>query len=95
MNKSERSMKIGQYFVDKEIISQDQLNEALSLQKDNKGVVIGEVLVTIGAMTKEDLIMAMEMYIMETNAEPSHVDEWLDQDEIDYLLDKIDKYPQV
>jgi len=31
----------------------------------------------------------MEMYLMTTNNQPRHVDEWLDQDEIDMLLEKM------
>ncbi len=29
--------------------------------------LIGEILVTLGVLSKEDLIMAMEMYLMTTN----------------------------
>jgi preprotein translocase YajC subunit len=34
---------------------------ALELQKDNKERLIGEILVTQGSMTKEDLVMALEI----------------------------------
>jgi len=65
------------------------LQEALELQHDNPERLIGEILVTLGVLTKEELIMALEMYMMTTDAVPDHVDEWLDQDEIDLLMDKI------
>jgi hypothetical protein len=82
-------LRVGEFLVESGIISEKQLDEALSLQKDNKERLIGEILVTLGVLSKEDLIMAMEMYLMTTNNQPRHVDEWLDQDEIDMLLDKM------
>jgi len=35
--------------------------------------------------------MALEMYLMTTDTVPSHVDEWLDQEEIDFIINKIKK----
>ena len=84
-------IKVGEFLVESGIISPQQLGEALFLQKDNPDRLIGEILVTLGILTKEDLIMAMEMYLMMTDAKPKHVDEWLDQDEIDLLMDRIKK----
>ncbi len=82
-------MMVGQFLVENGIITQDQLNEALDLQKDNRDRLIGEILVTIGVLTKEELVMALEMYIMVTGIQPEHVDEWLDQQEIDMIQDRI------
>ncbi len=81
--------KVGAFLVENGIISEEQLQEALELQKDNPERLIGEILVTLGVLTKEELVMALEMYMMTTNAMPEHVDEWLDQDEIDLLMEKI------
>ena len=41
-------------------------------------------------MSKEDLIMALEMYMMMTDSDNLGIDEWLDQDEIDMMLKKLD-----
>lgn len=87
--KNKGDVKIGEYLVEKGIITRAQLNSSLELQKFNKNTVVGELLVTEGSLTKEDLVMAMEMYMIETNAMPEHVDEWLDQDEIDALIEKL------
>jgi len=81
--------KVGTFLVENGIISQGQLQEALELQRDNPDRLIGEILVTMGVLSKEELIMALEMYMMTTDAMPEHVDEWLDQDEIDLLMEKI------
>ena len=82
-------LRVGEFLVEHGIISRSQLDEALSLQKDNQERLIGEILVTQGILTKEDLIMALEMYLMVTDSQPKHVDEWLDQDEVDMLMEKM------
>jgi type IV pilus assembly protein PilB len=81
--------KVGEFLVENGIISREQLNEALELQRYNKGRILGEILVTQGVLSKEELIMAMEMYMMLTGVDTEHVDEWLDQEEIDLLMEKI------
>lgn len=81
--------KVGEFLVENAIISQIQLDEALLMQKDNRERLVGEILVTQGVLTKEELIMALEMYLLVTGSQPEHVDEWLDQDEIDLLQEKI------
>jgi hypothetical protein len=84
-----KDVKVGEFLMENGLISRGQLDEALALQKDNRERLIGEILVTTGVLTKEDLIMAMEMFLMVTGNKPRHVDEWLDQEEIDMLLTKI------
>ena len=84
-----KDTRIGAFLVSNGIISQEQLDEALELQRYNKERILGEILVTQGVLTKEELIMAMEMYMMLTGVDSTHVDEWLDQDEVDLLIDKI------
>ncbi len=91
MDKNQADKKIGEFLIENEIINEEQLKEALELQKDNSERLLGEVLVTQGILSKETLIMAMEMFMMVTDILPDHVDEWLDQEEIDMLLDKIEK----
>ncbi|MCX7680053.1 MAG: hypothetical protein N2316_12675 [Spirochaetes bacterium] len=82
-------MRVGKFLVDNGIITKDQLREALDLQSDNPERLIGEILVTMGVLTKEELVMALEAYMMTTGTETIHVDEWLDQEEIDMLIEKI------
>ncbi|HRX14736.1 MAG TPA: hypothetical protein P5123_00315 [Spirochaetota bacterium] len=84
-------MKVGEFLLENGLINSDQLDEALLLQKDNPDRVIGEILVTMGVFSKEELIMAMEMYMVSTGFDLNFIDEWLDQDEIDLLSEKIDK----
>lgn len=82
-------MRVGEFLVNNGIITRKLLAEGLDLQKDNPERLIGEVLVTMGALSKEQLVMALEMYLMETDMNPGHVDEWLDQDEVDMMIEKL------
>ncbi len=49
-------MKIGEYFVKNNYVTQEKVNEALELQKHNKGQYIGEILVKMNVITREQLI---------------------------------------
>ena len=80
---------IGEFLIQKGIISQLQLDDALDMQKHNRDRRIGEILVTQGVISKEQLIMAVEMFIIESGITPRYVDEWLDQEEIDMIKEKI------
>ncbi|MDA3899799.1 MAG: hypothetical protein PF637_04690 [Spirochaetes bacterium] len=84
-------MKVGEFLLSNGLISQDQLDEALLLQGDNPDRVIGEILVTMGVFSKEELIMVMELYMVSTGFDLAVIDEWLDQDEIDLIAEKIKK----
>jgi hypothetical protein len=91
MVQKNNEFKFGEFLVNEGIITSNHLKEALDLQAFNKDRLIGEILVTQGIISKEQLIMSMEMYLMITGSYPSHVDEWLDQDEIDMILDRLQK----
>jgi len=84
-------MRVGEFLVNNGIITGKLLKDALDMQKDNPSRLVGEILVTMGALSKEQLIMALEMYLMETDINPGHVDEWLDQDEVDMMIEKMKK----
>jgi len=88
-NNKQSGKRVGEFLVENGIITNKQLTDALELQKDNKDRLIGEIFVTLGVLNKEQLIMAMEMFFMVTEINPDHIDEWLDQDEIDMIQDKI------
>jgi hypothetical protein len=83
--------RIGEFLIENGIINHYQLTEALELQKDNPDRRIGEILVTLGALSKEDIVMAIEMYMMMTDTDNIGIDEWLDQDEVDLMMKKLDE----
>ena len=58
-------MKIGEYFVKNNYVTQEKVNEALELQKHNKGQYIGEILVKMNVITREQLIKYVCEYDME------------------------------
>jgi hypothetical protein len=49
-------MKIGEYFVENNYVTQEKVNEALELQKHNKDQYIGEILIKMDVITREQLI---------------------------------------
>ncbi len=49
-------MKIGEYFVKNNYVTQEEVNEALELQKRNKDQYIGEILVQMNIITREQFI---------------------------------------
>ncbi len=49
-------MKIGEFFVKNNYVTQGKMNEALELQKRNKDQYIGEILVRMNVITREQLI---------------------------------------
>jgi hypothetical protein len=57
-------MKIGEYFVKSNYVTQEEVNEALELQKRNKDQYIGEILVTMDVITREQLITYVCEYDM-------------------------------
>ncbi len=86
---SKNIKRIGEFLVTHKIITRAQLDDALDMQRFNRGRLIGEILVTLGVLSKEQLVMALEMYLMETDMSPSHADEWLDQEEVDMILERL------
>ena len=78
--------KLGEFFVANKVITKEQLIEALTLQKDNPEQLIGHILITMGAVTKEQLIMELEAYLITTGLAVTHADRWLNQDEIDAII---------
>jgi type IV pilus assembly protein PilB len=85
----DENMRVGEFLIENGIITKEQLNDALDLQRFNKDRLVGEILVTQGVLSKEDLIMALELYLMATDAQLSRVDEWLDQEEVDLIIERL------
>ncbi len=55
-------MKIGEYFVKNNYVTQGEVKEALELQKRNEDQYIGEILVKMNVITKEQLIKYVSEY---------------------------------
>jgi len=49
-------MKIGEFLIENNYVTQEEVNEALELQKRNKDQYIGEILVKMNVITREQLI---------------------------------------
>jgi len=81
--------RVGEFLVENKIITKAQLDDALDMQRYNKERLVGEILVTQGVLNREHLVMALEMYLMMNDLHPEHVDEWLDQEEVDMIIDRM------
>jgi hypothetical protein len=86
----EAEYKIGDFLVENSIINQSQLKEALELQKFNQERRLGEILVTVGHISRDELVMSLEMYMVQTDSDKVGINEWLDQEEIDIIIKKLE-----
>lgn len=86
----EAEYKIGDFLVENSIINQSQLKEALELQTFNQERRLGEILVTVGHISRDELVMSLEMYMVQTDSDKVGINEWLDQEEIDIIIKKLE-----
>lgn len=78
-------MKIGEYFVSKNYISRKDLNKALELQKQNKNLRVGEILVKTGAVSPRDLRAYVIDFMIQN--EQSDLEKFLSQNQINELIE--------
>lgn len=78
-------VKIGEYFVKNNFITRETLVKALEIQKQNKGKLIGDVLVEMGAVSKEDLKKYVNAFI---NTSIGEAKRWLKQGNVDMIVSK-------
>lgn len=82
-------MKIGEFLVKNNYISQETLNEALSLQMHDKNLRVGELLVKMEAITKKDLLQYINEYIkVAADIDMGEAKDWLSQDQVDSMFSK-------
>ncbi|MBM4054023.1 MAG: hypothetical protein FJ264_04980 [Planctomycetes bacterium] len=80
-------MKIGEFLVKNNYISQETLNEALRLQKQDETLRIGELLVKMEAITKKDLLRYIDEYIrIASDIDMGEAKDWLSQEQVDKLF---------
>ena len=82
-------MKFGEYLVQLKALSKDQLKEALALQVDNNNLKLGQILVSMNLLDKESFHHYLDKYVHDTGYEISEIPKWLNQDEVDELLDSL------
>ncbi len=79
-------MKIGEYLVREKFITEDVLQEALAIQKQNVSVLLGAIIVKMKKLTKDDLEKQIEAYLaMCKESVMNETSRWLGQDEVDDL----------
>jgi len=79
-------MKIGEYLINEKHITQDDLNEALLLQEREKNLLLGEILVRTGTVSKEDLNKYIRDFMNKLKESViKDTSQWLSQEEVDKL----------
>ncbi len=58
-------MKVIEFFIKNNYVTQEEVNEALELQKRNKDQYIGEILIKMNVITREQLMKCVCEYDME------------------------------
>ena len=82
-------MKFGEYLEQKQAITTEQLKEALAMQVDNPKLKLGEILVSKGQLSAQELLNWIERYIYDTGNIVAEMNRWLSQEEADMLIQKI------
>jgi|GEM_PF-1130061 hypothetical protein len=79
-------MKIGEYLVKEGHITEYILEEALTIQRQNENMLLGEIIVKMKELSREDLEKHIEAYlIMCRESVLNETSQWLGQDEVDDL----------
>lgn len=79
-------MKIGEYLVREGHITEYILEEALTIQRQNENMLLGEIIVKMKELTKEDLEKHIEAYLLMCKESVlNETSQWLGQDEVDDL----------
>jgi len=79
-------MKIGEYLVREGHITEYILEEALTIQRQNENMLLGEIIVKMKELSKDDLEKHIEAYlIMCRESVINETSQWLGQDEVDDL----------
>jgi hypothetical protein len=79
-------MKYGEYLLSKEIIELNQLEDALTMQVDNPQLKMGEVLLSLGFLNRDQLQQSLKNYIKETGKNYEELNDWVTQEEADQLI---------
>jgi hypothetical protein len=82
-------MRFGEYLLENNIININQLEDALMMQMDNSHLKLGEILLALDFMNRNQLISMLKSYINETGKEVEEINDWVTQDEADLLIKEI------
>ncbi len=72
-------------------LTDEMINNALKLQKDNPTRKLGEILVTLNYISYDDITDTITRQYEATGDTPRGLDKWLTQDEIDNIIKKMTK----
>ncbi len=76
----------GEILIEKGKLTKEQVQKALTLQKDNPERKMGEILVTLNYIEYDDIIDTIKKQYKISDSTPPGIDKWLEQDEIDKII---------
>ena len=80
-------MKIGEFLIQQKVITQEDLDKSLELQKTDKSVKLGEIMVNNGIITKDELNNCIVEFMKKAVVSA----EWLSQDDVEGLIAGIEQ----
>jgi len=84
-------MKIGEFLVKNGHIKREQMEKALEKQKTDPNHLLGEILVSMGAIDPGSLFNLILEFVKKEGQIPDTVRVWISQEEIDKLMDEYKK----
>lgn len=82
-------MIIGEYFVKNNYITKETLDKALEIQSQDESLRLGEILVTMRAISEKELNKFITNFVDEKRkAILNEVEEWLTQKQVDDVFSK-------
>lgn len=79
-------MKVGEYLVKEGHITEYILQEALTIQRRNNNMLLGEIIIKMKELSREDLEKHIEDYLIVCRESVlNETSQWLGQDEVDNL----------
>ncbi|MDH5654432.1 MAG: hypothetical protein OEZ34_00870 [Spirochaetia bacterium] len=84
-------MKIGEYLIQKGQIKREDMEKALEKQKEDPNHLLGEILVSMGAIDTHDLFSHILSFVKSEGTIPDRIRVWISQDEIDRLIQEYEK----
>lgn len=76
----------GEILIEKGKLTKEQVQKALTLQKDNPERKMGEILVTLNYIKYDDIIDTIKKQYKSSGNTPLGIDKWLEQNEIDKII---------
>ena len=84
-------MKIGEFLIKNGYIKREEMERALEKQKNEPNHLMGEILVSMGAIDPGSLFNYILAFVKSEGKIPDRIRVWISQEEIDKLMEEYNK----